>query len=300
MNHRIEPTFGEPNIDAESRPGAPAKPSPSKFRRRPWLAFLLGFLVGPISWIYVGRFSIGVLFYIAQLIVLALLGFTGWAQSVGGEWFAVLFALATNLISIVAAWLIARRVKDTFQPRWYNRWYWYPVLWLIVVVPVGYAAFHKATLFGFDTYRIPSGSMQPTIAIGDFVVADTRSSAIESIARGDIVVHHSITYPNLLFIRRVVGLPGEHVVVSADAVQVDGKMLTQGRMGSNFLDHKWMRYSDLTLGPNEYFLMGDNRENSIDSRTEGAYARSSIVGVATTRWYSATGKALGPFGKSTP
>ncbi|GAA0716439.1 hypothetical protein GCM10009105_22860 [Dokdonella soli] len=113
-------------------------------------------------------------------------------------------------------------------------------------------------------------------------------------------MHYSKRDPDVLHIRRVVGLPGEHVVVSAGAVQIDGQNLPQGKMGSNFLDEKWMRYRDLKLGPDEYFLMGDNRENSFDSRTEGPYARDSIVGVATTRWYSAKGMTLGSLAKSTP
>lgn len=296
---RLEPAIGETHLDDGSGP-SPTLPGQKTYRRRPWLALLLGLLVGPLSWIYVGHYEIGILFYLLQLGLLAALGLTGLAQSVAGVWFIAFFGLVATLIGIIGPWLIARRVKDRFVPRWYNRWYWYPVLWLIVVVPFGYAAFNKATLFGVGTYRVPSGSMEPTIAVGDFIVADTRSDIINRLSRGDIVVHYAKREPKLLFVRRVVGLPGEHVVVTADAIEIDGRALPQGSMGSNFLADNWMHYRDVKLGPSEYFLLGDNRSNSIDSRTEGSYSRDSIVGVVTARWYSAKGKPLEYFAKSTP
>lgn len=187
---RKEPTIGDIELDAASR--RPAISQRKKTApRRPWLAFLLGFLIGPLSWAYVGRYEIGVFLYFAQIGLLAAMGLSGLAQSATGAWLIVSFGLATTLIGIIGPWFIARRLGDRFVPHWYNRWFWYPILWLVVVVPFGFAAFNKAKFFGVGTYRVPSSSMAPTISPGDFIVADTRSSAVDRISRGDIVVHYA-------------------------------------------------------------------------------------------------------------
>lgn len=201
-----------------------------------------------------------------------------------------------------------------------------PILLLVLVVRSAVA----------EPFRIPSGSMMPTLEAGDFIMVskfsyDIRLPGINtSIAslgepeRGDVVVFRPPWAPGEAWIKRVVGLPGDEVVVRDNNVWINGEPVSTEVVGpyrgdpDNEDDADLMRYgaSLLTehLGnvgheiiqmslvnsapdvPNDlnprtvprgcYFVMGDNRDNSEDSRYHGCVPEANIVGKATFIWMS--------------
>lgn len=187
-----------------------------------------------------------------------------------------------------------------------------------------------------EPYRIPSGSMMPTLEVGDFIMVskfsydvrlpgtNTRIVSLGEPERGDVVVFRPPWAPGESWIKRVVGLPGDEVVVRNDNVWINGELVSTELIGpyrgdpANDEDANLMRYgaSLLTerLGnvghqiiqmslvdrapdvPNEenprtvprdcYFVMGDNRDDSEDSRYHGCVPRESLVGKAEFIWMS--------------
>ena len=147
-----------------------------------------------------------------------------------------------------------------------------------------------ARAFVFQQSDIPSGSMEHTLLIGDhllvnrFLYAPTSFDwersflPIREIRRGDVVVFKFPRQPEQDYIKRVIGLPGERVELRHGALTVDGLPVNEPylsqeeRVGSSF--------GPLRVPPGEYFLLGDHRSRSLDSRTWGTAPGESIKGRA--------------------
>jgi signal peptidase I len=153
--------------------------------------------------------------------------------------------------------------------------------------------------FVVQAFKIPSGSMEPNLLIGDhllvnkFVSAPTLSSVessllpIDEIRRGDIIVFKHPRTPERDLIKRTIGLPGETIELRDKRVYVDGKPLDEPyaqyllAAGPNDLAADVRRkFGPITVPPGHYFMMGDNRDNSEDSRYWGALSREYVKGKA--------------------
>lgn len=190
--------------------------------RQPWLALILAVIVSPLAFLYVGRLSLGIALLVAFLGALCVLGQAGLLQSYSGFWLMIGLSAIFLAVSLGLPWWYARRERETFVPRWYNRWWCYLLVWLFVSLPAAGILLHREQVFGYASYRIPSGSMEPTIVRGDIVVADTRASTLQSVAIGDLVVTESIARAGELYLRRIIAMGGQHVSVGEEGTQVDG------------------------------------------------------------------------------
>jgi signal peptidase I len=155
------------------------------------------------------------------------------------------------------------------------------VEWLIVLVVAVTLSFLIRT-FVFQTFSIPSGSMNPTLWKGNHVMVDKLSVDFGAINIGDIVVFKAPpgvkrdcgdNYTDL--VKRVIGLPGDHLTSVGNTIYVNGKAL----------DQKWTHYTRIgaaighvTVPKGRYFMMGDNHVDSCDSRSWGTVPRSNIIG----------------------
>jgi signal peptidase I len=162
-----------------------------------------------------------------------------------------------------------------------------------------------------QAFKIPSGSMENNLLIGDhllvdkFVFAPTASSVerlllpVRDIKRGDVVVFKYPVEPERDFIKRVIGLPGETLEVKRKAVYINGKALTEpyvhflrplaGQNGAEGLDSSSdVRddYGPVTVPMGQYFVMGDNRDNSADSRFWGFLPGDYVKGRALMVYWS--------------
>jgi len=267
---------------------------PGAHPRKPWLAFLLGLFVPSLAFAYVGRLGVFVLLYGGFLAGLAVLGWSGLVQTLAGIGVVMLGGAALFLASLVLPWRWAVAQRP-YRLRAYNRGYVYVLLLVAVQFPLSLGLLQRGAWLGFDTYRVPAASMAPSVDAGDFIVADTRASTLASLRIGDVVVVESVRRPGELIVRRIVATGGQHVVVGADGVSVDGVVQPRTHVqGSDALPPDAMKYADTVLAPDELYLMGDNRPLSVDSRTTGPATRASIHGKATTIWWSLDGARLGP------
>jgi signal peptidase I len=166
---------------------------------------------------------------------------------------------------------------------------------IVVVVAVLVAVLLRA--FVVQTFFIPSGSMEPTLQIGDRILVNKLSYHLHGVDRGNIVVFSRPPTENCGgpevndLVKRVIGLPGDVVSLANGYVYIDGKKL----------DESWLPPSEQGItvaGPagnnsnlvrpyrvpaNDYFVMGDNRTDSCDSRYWGPISRSLIVGKVELR-----------------
>ncbi|MFB3853344.1 MAG: signal peptidase I [Vicinamibacterales bacterium] len=177
-----------------------------------------------------------------------------------------------------------------------------------IVIAVVLALFVRT--FIVQAFKIPTGSMENNLLIGDhllvnkFVYGPTASGLertvlpVKDIQRGDVVVFKYPEEPERDFIKRVIGLPGETLEVREKRVYIDGKRLEEpyvhyleppstpspGTETTSFDLRE--RYGPVTVPAGHYFMMGDNRDNSQDSRYWGFLPRDYIKGKALIIYWS--------------
>ncbi|NII10393.1 signal peptidase I [Oleiagrimonas sp. C23AA] len=225
----------------------------------------------------------------------------------------------------------ARRAAERGQPvaePWYVDWSrsLFPVVLAVLIL----------RSFVAEPFRIPSGSMMPTLKDGDFILVNkfdyglrlpvfrTKVVSIGEPKRGDVVVFRPPWKPSENWIKRIVGLPGDHVVVRGEKVWINGQpvnstpigpyegnpedqedayvmqyrgQVREERLGD--VTHKIIEMPLINRAPGVpsainppvvpahcYFVMGDNRDNSEDSRYHGCVPEQDLVGKAFLIWFS--------------
>jgi signal peptidase I len=137
--------------------------------------------------------------------------------------------------------------------------------------------------FIIQPYFIPSGSMEPTLKVGDKVLVNKLSYHLHSVHRGDVVVFkrppndYNADIKDL--IKRVIGLPNETISASSGHVYIDGRLLNEPWLPKG-QSSTTSNFGPVHIPAGEYFVMGDNRINSQDSRYIGPISGKLIVGRA--------------------
>ncbi len=121
--------------------------------------------------------------------------------------------------------------------------------------------------------RVESISMIPTLHPGDFVIVNKLSYELNEPARGDIVVFRLPRDPSQRYIKRVIGLPGDEIMIRAGDVYLNGEQLVEP-----YVSVTTSRGGSWNVPPDSYFVMGDNRNNSSDSRVWGFVPSDNIIG----------------------
>jgi len=139
-------------------------------------------------------------------------------------------------------------------------------------------------LFVIDPFLVHGSSMEPTFDEGNYVIVDKLTYKLQDPQRGDVIVFDAPTEDGRYFIKRIIGLPGERVEVDGSTVKIYNNTYPEGfTISEPYVVYKSGRVRDITLKENEYFVMGDNREVSSDSRIWGPLQKSAITGRALIR-----------------
>ena len=190
----------------------------------------------------------------------------------------------------------------------------FPVLLIILLI----------RSFLIQPYRVPSGSLEPTVLPGDFIavnqfayglrlpVLNKKIYAIGEPKLGDIALFRWPIDPSIIFVKRVIGVPGDHIIYKDKKLTINGKLAEQQFLGQdtdketfvpvkklsenlpNDIKHNiFIRANtnngqnfEVTVPKDSYFMMGDNRDGSDDSRYWGFVPEANLVGKAFVIWMS--------------
>jgi signal peptidase I len=153
-----------------------------------------------------------------------------------------------------------------------------PVLDLIESVIIAVVLALVIRFFLFEPFYIPSGSMEPTLQVQDKIIVNKLVYRFKEPARGDIIVFElPMLEPDLDYIKRVIGLPGETLEIKDSTVYINGQPLEEDYLPS---DLRFMDFGPITIPDDSYFMLGDNRNNSQDSRIWGTLSKDHIIGKA--------------------
>ncbi len=171
-------------------------------------------------------------------------------------------------------------VMEEEKPKQSGNSFWelvrFAIIAIAIVLPI--------RIFIAQPFVVSGSSMVPTFQDGQYLIVDEISYRLGTPERGDVVIFRYPKDPSKFFIKRIIGLPNETVDVDGNEITItsdvhpDGMKLSQPylRTVSNTHDH-------MVLGSDEYFVMGDNRPGSSDSRVWGAVDRKFIIGKAFLR-----------------
>lgn len=278
--------------------------------RKPWVASSLSLVCTGLGQIYCGRAGRGLVMYSSSL----LLGLVMVVTALFAHWTAMLFAFLLSLGGLIGLliWSVrdARRTARSlaatdFQPQEYNRPLVYSMMALTnVPYLLGLVFLVRATMF--EAFIIPTGSMAPTFGPGDRILVTKLGLSAQTFQRGDVVVFRNPINRQQTFVKRVIGLPGETVAINNGQVFIDGRPLPQAPLqkdepgavpGSAGGQTYWERAGDkayqihfdhpesrasvapITVAPDAYFVLGDHRDRSLDSREVGNVPHGLMVGL---------------------
>jgi signal peptidase I len=143
-------------------------------------------------------------------------------------------------------------------------------------------------LFILQPNQVKGASMDPTFQSGDYIITSKITYKFKKIERGDVIVFHSPKNPNIEYIKRIIGLPGDKVMVKDNEVYVNDQPLPEIYISAktNLWDGGFLKEGEAVTVPDNYlFVMGDNRPRSSDSREFGPIPISSIVGTVIYRYF---------------
>lgn len=134
-------------------------------------------------------------------------------------------------------------------------------------------------------FIVNGASMDPEFKTSDYLIIDEISYHLgHQYARGDVVTFKAPPEPTKYYIKRIIGLPGETIKISGTKVTIFNKEHPDGFvLDESYVTHKGNDNLEVTIAPGHYFVMGDNRSGSYDSRAWGTVPKANIRGVALLR-----------------
>lgn len=164
----------------------------------------------------------------------------------------------------------------------------FAILAILIVLPIRF--------FIAQPFIVSGASMEDTFHTNEYLIVDRVSYYFHEPERGDVIVFRYPRNPSQYFIKRIIGLPGDTISIEGDQVTVSNASNTEGIT----LDEPYIKsmnkntYLTETLGEREYFVMGDNRDESSDSRVWGVLQEDRIIGRALIRLFPFNGLDLFP------
>jgi signal peptidase I len=233
--------------------------------------------------------------------------------------FLTLLVISTGVLTFIDKFFFAkkREMAGKKQP-WYFDYArsFFPALLIVLII----------RSFIVQPYRVPTGSLEPTVMPGDFIVVQQyayglrlpvlqkKILATAEPKRGDIALFYYPEDTAVRFVKRVIGLPGDHIVYKNKVLTINGKEMKQVVIGPDLnedpgelpqpvirkreyldgvvhdifisKDRGWFQEVDVTVPAGHYFMMGDNRDSSADSRYWGSVPEEYLIGRAFAVWLS--------------
>lgn len=260
--------------------------------RKPWLAALLTFFTIGIGHVYCGMALRGIiLFLIGVFFFGVFLSFSLLFPPVGPI-LGIIIGLLFGIYCVIDAYKIAKESNSQYTLKNYNRWYVYLLCWLIGSVAIGNLVQMSIKANVVEAFKIPSGAMLNTLQIGDRIICNKLAYKTSETKRGDVVIFPFPKDPAVKYVERVIGLPGELIEIKNKKVFINGNLLNEPyaiNTTSTILSAETSprdNVDPIEIPENQLFLMGDNRDNSYDSRFWGFVNKSEIKGKVIYAYWS--------------
>ncbi|WP_353294841.1 signal peptidase I [Thalassolituus maritimus] len=269
-----------------------------------WFAAALGFFIQPVAFVYLSKFR-WAFFYLLTSILFGVIDLylertTGYAG----------IALLLSVICGIHAFKASKMINFGASRKWYSNWWG-----VLLILLVFYSSIFSIRAFLYEPFQVPSSAMSPTLKAGDHVVVskygyglygtlgvDVYSSETDSRRkpqRGEVFFLYP-PHDERLFIERIIGLPNDVVEFSDKQLYINGAKVETRRLGSSHVytetldgntysvqyirDGSQFRNFKVVVPKNSYFVMGDNRDNSADSRVWGMVPAENIMGKLVLTW----------------
>ncbi len=146
------------------------------------------------------------------------------------------------------------------------------IIALIIALPVRY--------FIAEPFIVSGASMDPTFSTNQFLIVDRLSYRFSEPKRGDVIVFEYPNNPSIYYIKRIVGLPNESIDIQDGTVTITKANGEKKKLDQSYVApiHAWLGSYHAPIGDREYFVMGDNRAESSDSRIWGLLDKKFIIG----------------------
>lgn len=282
--------------------------------RNPYVAFVLSLLLPGLGQVYNGQIKKAIIFLGLELVMHFLFGITRGATSFYGLSSLLVVSIAFRIFIAIDAAKNAKRQADyILKP--YNTWYYHLLIAIGVIVVLN--IYSTSRLLGIKTFKVSSGSNDPTVRYGDCVVADTKVYKNKEPEYGDIVTYQKQSGEIYCF--RVVGKPNDKLDIIDNIVSINGKqssvrfikdtisyetpvaefeeILPNGRkhliykVKGRFVGEK-SNLKGIVVPPNSFYLLGDSRDNAVDSRYGGSIQKNKIIGQIIYSYWGETSKRI--------
>lgn len=155
-------------------------------------------------------------------------------------------------------------------------------------IVVALAIFVVVYLFLFQPHQVKGASMEPNFHDGEYILTNKFEYRLSLPKRGDVIVFKSPQNPDIDFIKRIIGLPGERVKLVNSVYYINGAPLREDYLPKGLITYNGTFLKEgveVTLQPEYYFVSGDNRPRSSDSREWGPITKESIIGKSQFRYW---------------
>jgi signal peptidase I len=269
---------------------APAEASKRDERRgpSPWITALLTVLTPGLGHIYLGQARRGITLFVLVMIADTLLMFAMMGVLARFWMFAVSLGLLLGLWLFIMVDAIGRaqRMRD-YPHEGYNRWTTYAgafvLACLIFAGPVVYAV-HANASGQLLVLNAVTPSMEPTLRVGEYFLADATYYRSRAPSRGDVAVYLHPKQVHLYYIKRIIAVEGDRIAVKGGRAVVNGMVVEEPYVDAGPSEGRFANMPEVRVPVGHVYVLGDNRSNSVDSRdtvAHGTVPVANLIGRVT-------------------
>lgn len=259
--------------------------------RKWWLAVLMSLVKPGLGQIYNGQLKKGLFVIVLGYSLHSVIFFVALHSLSAYTILSCVMAVALYyVVAAVDSIVVARKYNAVYILKSYNKFYVYLVTLIVLgTVNYFYSGYVKSNFI--EAFKFPTASMEPTLLIGDHILVD-RSSAARNPKRGDIIVFEYPKDPDKNYLKRVVAIGGDTLEIRDATIYVNGTEVIEPYLKHSYFNDISSRpssannYGEVVVPNDAYFVLGDNRDNSFDSRMFGFIRHSKVKGTARSIYWS--------------